>query len=118
MYLDRDERKEMDELSIKAYGRANTWRKMVKKGEFIAEDGHTSGGKVRPVKRWKPITVDDVRGRMEDIIKKNEEARLAAEAKKKEEELAKKQAETHSGSDIGNQPDEEKTKKKVETKEP
>jgi len=100
----RIEREQLNELSLKVYGKAGEWRKLVKKGEFKEENDFTSGGKGIKVKRWHPITADEVKVRMEKILTDREtEAKKAAEeavqkAKGEENEIKQEVSETGKGS--------------------
>ena len=79
--LTRKERDLMDDLSVQAYGRKKQWRKMLSKGEFRKEDSVTGNGKSISVMRLHHFTLQEIHNTMVEILKKNEDARKAAEAK-------------------------------------
>ena len=81
--LTRAEREELNELSLKAYGRKLAWQKMVRKGELKEETAMTSGGQPIKVKRLHQISVDEAVKRMQNVLKEREE-----QAKKAAEEAA------------------------------
>jgi hypothetical protein len=81
--LTREEREFMNDLSYKAYGAKNQWKKLLKSGE-LKEENVLSNKSNKPmiVKRVYHLTVDQIRIMMEKVISDKE---IAAEKAKQGE---------------------------------
>lgn len=65
---------------MKALGGRLEWQRKVRKGEYRPETSQTAAGDAIQVKRWYPISVDEMAVRMEKILTDREnEAKKAAE---------------------------------------
>lgn len=83
--LMREEREELNELSLKAYGKRLEWQKVLRRGELKPEVTQTANGDSVTIKRLHHLTVNDVALKMEKILTDREE-----QAKKAAEEAANK----------------------------
>jgi hypothetical protein len=83
--LNRKDREELCQLSLQLYGRKYAWQKMMKKGEWIEETQLNKNGNPTKVKRWQPLTLEQVLEKMLDQEYKNQEAakKVAAEKEAK-----------------------------------
>lgn len=66
--LTKVERELMKELSIKAFGKSSSWHSILKKGFYNKESGVSSDHKPISYKKWYPLTVQQIKTRMEEII--------------------------------------------------
>lgn len=83
--LMREEREELNALSLKVYGRRLEWQSVLRKGELRPETAQTANGETITIKRLHHLTVNDVALKMEKILTEREE-----QAKKAAEEAALK----------------------------
>jgi hypothetical protein len=85
-----EERNELKRLSLDVYGKETYYARLLRKGELKLENAVTSTGNPIQVKRWYPLSVEEVRDRMLKMIDVREAAKAAAEAKKGEKNETKK----------------------------
>jgi hypothetical protein len=74
MDITRKQREELNELSLKLYGRKYAWQKMMKQGEWRDGVYFTKNSQPMKVKKHTNLSLEDVIARMNDQVKKNEDA--------------------------------------------
>ena len=66
--MTKNERAQLAQLSLQAFGNKNKYRKFLEKGEPVRETAKTANGQTVPVTRYCIRTVDEVKALMLDKI--------------------------------------------------